>query len=51
MRGLDIVLNKAKELIGDKNAIKEELKENQKADCHVICGRYKVSVKVELLEV
>lgn len=50
MRDLDIALNKAKELIDDKKMPKEELETNQKADCHVICGKYKVSMKVEVLE-
>lgn len=50
MRDLDIALNKAKELIDDREMLKDELKANQKANCHITCGKYKVSIKVEVLE-
>lgn len=50
MRDLDITLNKAKELIDDREILKEELKANKEAGCGITCGKYKVSIKVEMLE-
>ncbi len=50
MRDLDVALNKVKELIDDKEILKKELKENKKASCGVTCGKYKVFMKVEVLE-